>query len=887
MEYFTARAYPRLPAPVRPSKRRAAASRLAPGLSTALLAAAAWATPVQAKQAFFDPQMMFHGIGGAAIDTSRFERGNLMEPGLHRLDVYVNGRWRGVEALQFRQQTGSEVATPCYDADLLRRLGLDMEKAARGDGMLALSEEASCADLARYVPGAQVKLEVAEQKLYLTVPKYYLRLSAPGAYVDPSNWDSGVTAARLNYNSNLFTSESRGTRTTRGYAGLNAGINMGAFRLRHYGSATWSPGQGASYQRGYTYLKTDMPAWQSQLLLGESSTEGDLFDSVSFRGVQLASDERMLPSALRSYTPTVRGTANSNAQVSVYQRGYLVYETTVAPGPFAIEDLQAAGYGGDLDVHIVEADGSSRSFVVPFATTVQLLRPGTSRYSLTAGRAIDLGMGSSSQYLLQGTFKRGLGDMYTGYGGLAFTRNYGSALAGAAVNTAIGAFAADITLSRAKLPDEGTRTGASYRLSYSKNLPDSGTSFSLLAYRYSTSGFVGLRESIALQGAPQRYRWFGDVGRTRGRLDANINQQLGANGGNVYLSGSAIQYWQGHGNTINFALGYSNRWRDISYSFGVQRMQNLSTRDSYRGGGRDSSTLVTVNLSIPLGRSERGAPTLNSYYSADSRAGANFTTSVAGTLGESGRGSYSVSTSHASRENSNSTSANLGYRLPQAWVGAGLSQGSGFRQASLNASGGVLVHAGGVTLSQTLGETVALVRADHAEGAQIGYGGDILDGRGYGVVASLSPYQLNTIDIDPRGIPDDVELQASSRNVAPSAGAVVLLSYPTRVARPVLINSRQNDGATLPFGAEVIDAGSGKSVGAVGQGSRIVMRVETDQGRITVRWGPGSQQRCGIDYVLPERAGQRKQGYDSLSAVCAPLPFDEARPATPGPQAQQ
>lgn len=884
MENLHARACPRLPDPARPANRRQAAEGLASGLAAAL---AVWVAPVQGKQAFFDPQMMFQGAGGTTIDTSRFERGNFMEPGRHKLDVYVNGQWRGVEEVPFRLLAGSASATPCYDSALLARLGLDVDKAARGEGMLALSSTAACGELSRYVPGAQVKLEVAEQKLYLTVPKYYLRLSTPGAYVDPSNWDFGVTAARLNYNSNLFTSESRGMRTTRGYAGLNAGVNVGAFRLRHYGSATWSPGHGANYQRGYTYLKTDVPAWKSQLLMGESSTDGDLFDSVSFRGVQLASDERMLPSALRSYTPVVRGTANSNAQVSVYQRGYLVYETTVAPGPFALEDLQAAGYGGDLDVRIVEADGSARSFVVPFATTVQLLRPGTSRYSLTAGRAIDLGMGSSSQYLLQGTFKRGLGDMYTGYGGLAFTRHYGSALAGAAVNTALGAFAADVTLSRAELPDEGTRTGASYRLSYSKNLPNSGTNFSLLAYRYSTSGFVGLRESIALQGAPQRYRWFGDVGRTRGRLDANISQQLGVNGGNVYLSGSAIQYWQGHGNTINFALGYSNRWRDISYSFGVQRMQNLATRNSYRGGGRDNSTLVTVNLSIPLGRAERGAPMLNSYYSADSRAGANFTTSVAGSMGESDQGTYSVSASHASRENANSASANIGYRLPQSWVGAGISQGAGFRQASLNASGGVLVHAGGVTFSQTLGETVALVRADHAQGAQIGYGGDRLDARGYGVVASLSPYQLNTVDIDPRDIPDDVELQASSRNVAPRAGAVVLLSYPTRVARPVLIDARQADGAALPFGAEVLNAADGKPVGAVGQGSRIVMRVEQDQGRVIVQWGPGPQQRCAIDYALPERARQRARGYDELSLTCAPMPADGGRPTGPGPLARR
>lgn len=56
------------------------------------------------------------------------------------------------------------------------------------------------------------------------------------------------------------------------------------------------------------------------------------FDSVSFRGVQLASDDNMLPDSLKGFAPVVRGIAKSNAQITIKQNGYTIYQTYVSPG---------------------------------------------------------------------------------------------------------------------------------------------------------------------------------------------------------------------------------------------------------------------------------------------------------------------------------------------------------------------------------------------------------------------------------------------------------------------------------------------------------------------------------------------------------------------------
>ncbi|WP_312754831.1 fimbria/pilus outer membrane usher protein, partial [Escherichia coli] len=90
------------------------------------------------------------------------------------------------------------------------------------------------------------------------------------------------------------------------------------------------------------------------------------------RGMRLYSDSRMLPSALASYAPIIRGVANSNAKVTVTQNGYKIYESTVPPGEFVIDDLSPSGFGSELVITIEEADGSKRSFTQPFSSVVQL-----------------------------------------------------------------------------------------------------------------------------------------------------------------------------------------------------------------------------------------------------------------------------------------------------------------------------------------------------------------------------------------------------------------------------------------------------------------------------------------------------------------------------------
>ncbi|MEJ0004877.1 MAG: fimbria/pilus outer membrane usher protein [Steroidobacteraceae bacterium] len=114
----------------------------------------------------------------------------------------------------------------------------------------------------------------------------------------------------------------------------------------------------------------------------------------------------MLPDSQLEYAPIVHGIAHTNARVVITQNGNTILETTVSPGTFEINDLYATGYGGDLHVTVYEADGSQNSFTVPYASVVQLLRPGVWRYTAVAGEVQQPSLTGTERFTLA-TLQRG------------------------------------------------------------------------------------------------------------------------------------------------------------------------------------------------------------------------------------------------------------------------------------------------------------------------------------------------------------------------------------------------------------------------------------------------------------------------------------------------
>nr|BFD42781.1 fimbrial biogenesis outer membrane usher protein CupB3 [Pseudomonas sp. FFPRI_1] len=791
------------------------------------------------------------------MDIARFERGNQVAPGSYRLDVYVNQNWVGRQYVRVQEEKDGQTPLYCFKRSQLASLGLD---AARLPDAAEL--EADCVDVARHVKDARAELDLAGLRLDLSIPQAFLNRTSRG-YVDPRDWDRGVTAGFVDYNANAYRNDGGGQNSTQYYAGLNAGVNLGDWRLRHNGSYSRSSGSGPTtshYDAVSSYVQRDLTGLKSQLTLGEYYTPSDLFDSVPYTGVQLASDDRMLPDSQRGFAPAIRGTAESNARVTVRQGGSVLYETSVAPGPFVIDDLYNTGYSGDLEVMVTEADGRTRSFTVPFASVAQLLRPGTSRYSVTAGKYRDDRLKEEPRFA-QGTYQRGISNQWTGYTGGIIADQYLAVQGGLALSTSLGAFALDATHSSASGLQRHnglgpSASGRSYRLSYSKLLESTRTNFVVAAYRFSSEGYLNFGDYAQAQDPSAT-----SPRRQRNRLQMNVNQPLADGYGSLFLSGSSQNYWHaGQSSDTSYQAGYSNsyRWGSMSLS---------ASRTEMRRGETDTQYMLT--LSLPLGRSSH-APYLSSSTTYSGKGDLNSQLSVSGALGEFSQFNYGVygSRSRTDGDSSNSGGGNVQYRAASTNLSGNYSEGDGYRQLGLGLSGSVVVHPGGITFSQTQGETRAIVEAKGAQGARLfNSSGAEVNGSGYGVVSSLMPYRQNEVALDPKGIADDVELQLTSQNTAPRYGAVVMLNYPTVTGEPVLLTVRDEQRKALPVGAEVFDA-KGNSLTLVGQGSQVFFRATDQQGQLTVRWGESSDRQCLVRYRLPSLEHKRESPFIKAEALC-------------------
>lgn len=796
--------------------------------------------------------------GAGAIDVTRYERGNVVRPGRYTPDIYVDGHWIGRVEVGFNAAPNTPDAQPCFNRALIDQIGVDRVRLP--EHIRATFDHAdACLRLGQIIPDASVSFDFGEQRLDLSIPQIAMRRSARG-YVSPDQWTAGVPVAMLGYNINTYHSQMRGQYgNTQGYVGLDGGFNVQRWHFRHSGSFSWDDRGERRYQNLATYVQRDVAAWSSQLVVGDTYTSGDLFDSTSFRGVRLYTDDRMLPESQRGYAPVVRGVANSNAKVTITQNGMRLYETTVAPGAFVIDDLYPTGYGGDLHVTVTEADGSVHSFSVPFAAIPLSLRPGQNRYSFTAGAVRNLD--KTSPLFVQATWQRGFTNSVTGYGGMTAANGYLSAMLGGVLNTSWGAIGADVTHASTQIPGERRYAGQSFRLSYAKTVAETGTNIAIAAYRYSTSGFFGLTDAMRARDQAVVGIRSADLYRQRNRASLTLSQQFSEKWGSVNATVSAATYWNRGGSDVDYTIGYNNTFRNVSYNVSATRQ-----RKPFAG----SSTMIYAGLSIPLGRTRPAIVSTN--FNHDSRGSTQWQTALSGSVGEEGRLAYGVNvTRGASRGNSQTSGgANFTYRGAIAEMSGSVGASDEYQQYSVGLRGAIVAHPGGVSLSQPVGETFAIVSAPHAAGARIVNATGVRIGRnGYAIVPYLSPFAINDVTIDPKGLSTDIELRETSQHVAPLAGAVPMLRFKTVYGRSAVIRVLQPDGTPLPFGATVKDR-KGVDVGVVGQGGKIFARGLADHGELTVTWGTAdAASTCRLSYALPLR--KRSSGYQppqSLDQRC-------------------
>ncbi|MFP7607494.1 Outer membrane usher protein PapC precursor [compost metagenome] len=774
------------------------------------------------------------------VDLTRFSQAGYVMPGNYIMAVYLNE-----QNIADREQTipfyaDKKVANTtklCFPAGLVERLGLT--EAALGKVIFWHQEE--CADFSA-LKGLMLKGDIASGTLYISAPQAFLEYNDPN-WLPPSRWDNGIPGMLLDYSFNASASRVHqgGTSKNASLSGT-AGVNSGPWRLRgdyqgsyEFSSSTRKAQHNFDWSRWYAYRA--IPRLDATLTLGENYFYSDIFDSFRFTGVGLASDERMLPPNLRGYAPEVRGIAKTNATVTVSQQGRVIYETTVASGPFRIRDLNRA-VSGRLDVQVSEQDGSRQTFTVDTANVPYLTRPGTVRYKTAVGRP------STYQHHIEGPlfgsaeFSWGVANNWSLYGGGVGADNYQAFSIGLGRNLfMLGALSFDATQSIARLPGQADeKKGKSYRLSYSKRFDEFDSEVTFAGYRFSERNFMSMGQYLDA-------RFGGNtVAHSKEMYTISANKSFTDLQLSLYATYTHQSYW--------------DRQPEDSYSLSVSRYfdfmshKSLSlnvsaSRSQYQQRYNDT---VYVSLSVPLdsGKSlgysgQSSNNRLNQALSYTNNVDINNNYRVSAGVNNLGRQEATQVNGYYTHRGENAEiSLNAAY-YQNSTTSAGLSMQGGLTATTKGAA----LHPVGIN-----GGTRLMLSTEGISGVPI-EGGAVRSNRfGIAVLGNVNSYYRTDISVDINQLADDVEVSKGVVESTLTEGAIGYRRFSLLKGEKAMSVIVLPEGKHPPFGASVMNT-KGRELAIVSDGGLTYLSGINAGESLIVNWNGNKQCQVSLPNKIP------------------------------------
>ena len=816
----------------------------------------------------FDSSFLEIGGGNASAEVAEqvkaMSLGQL--PGIYRVDLSVNNRLEEPRDLRFIRETAQQASTPnglfpCFSLEALTDLGIDTARLKNAD----ISPD-NCVYFNRDLAGITYNYDFNKQLLDLQVPQAYIA-SVPFA-TRRKSWSDGEQVAFANYNFSGSHFETQYGNRQSQFGSVRSGINSGAWRFRNFSTWQKSTSIDGQWKSVDTYVQRDLGNLMAIATVGESATDSDLFDSISYRGVGIASDLDMLPDDSRNFAPVVRGVANGRSLVTLRQRGYVISEQWVPPGPFALKDLYSTSGNGDIEVTIEGPNGELQVYTQSFSSVPYMLREGQQSYAVTAGqyRPAEGALNQQKPSFVQGTYRRGLTDGTTLFGGTVVSEQYKSALLGFAHDFAgFGAVSLDVTHAISDDMGTGAKTlsGQSFRFRYSKSIDLTDTNFSLIGYRYSTSGYYSFNEAINARANDSLAPYIDEAlnssgvfspyvsGHMKSSFTANVSQQFGTWGG-MYANLSKTDYWNMGKSNTSMQVGYSFSVGNVSYNLGVA--QNS-------GAGKETRS-VSLNMSIPLGNPGTGSTRrIGLSTSQDSSGNASRSATFGGSHFQDNALSYSLGVNQQVSDQERVLGSSVAARYNAAnaiWHGA-YNRDQNLRQADYGVEGALVATRDTLMFTQPLGETNIIVATPGA--ANVGVqtkSGVKTNGSGYTIISSAQPYRKNRVSLNTDSLSDNTDIEQLVQEVTPNRGAFVLANFETRNGRRLLLTINSSNGKPAPFAAEAMLYGLDGTLlssAMVADKGRVFLTGVPDKARLLINVNGKSWCASDLDlnaYTLPE-----------------------------------
>ncbi|WP_339330485.1 fimbria/pilus outer membrane usher protein [Aeromonas hydrophila] len=777
---------------------------------------------------------------GLEVDLDKFMAQGALQPGHYRVDLFLNQRLVARDELAFVER--DDRVTPCLAPELFARIGVDMVALAEALNLPARATLPECID-PKQVEYGDWRYEVSSQRLEISLP-LQLVPRVDRQEVPANLWDEGVAAGFVTYR---FSSSWRHSDTQGGSeshdSSFTSGLNVGPWRLRNHSSATYAEGD-IRWNSEQSYAERDITGLKSQLAVGEVYGQSQLFDAPRLLGLTMGTDEQMLPSSMRGYAPVVSGVAESNAKVEIRQGGELLLRTDVPPGPFTLRDIPTRGSNGELEITIIEADGSQRTQTQGYGMDAVMVAEGSTRYRVNLGE-LDYPELLGDRWFGSGEVIHGLSSNLTIGGGIQGKKDYFALNMVLGVGTSFGAMSFDVTHSDSRGRLGNHVRGQSYRGRFSRQFQETGTTLGVTAMRYSDETYRSLSDHLT----ENKVLSDGSPSRSKAQLSAAINQSLPEQYGSVNLSFNYDEFWGDERARTSISAGYGNSWKSLNYSLNLEKSRTSRGEDEKR---------MSVNLSMPLAWGDkRGRLTMNTSRSGD-RSNSNV-----GINGGYADFNYGLRASTDHRDNQ-SWSANGSARSRYGDGSLGFSQGRDYQALHASWNGSLVAHEGGLNLAPALGDGFILAEVEGTPG--VGFvGNEARTGyNGYAVLRNFTPYSRNWVKVDSKTLPDGVELVGNDSEVVPRQGAVSKVHFGANKILRAQFELRDSTGKALPFGAQ-LERADGELLAMADPYGRALALLTEPKGELVIKY---DKMRCVVPYEISDMPNEG-QSYERLILQCS------------------
>ena len=774
-------------------------------------------------------------------------------PGNVDADIYRNGRMVSRSTVKFAVDGSSNEVRPCISPKLFQQFGVktafvSSQGKALSENTASASTSADCLFIDQWVAGASTEFDNANLRLDITIAQAFLakenRQSVP-----PEMLTRGENAGFINYTLNSYSAQGSNSN----FLSLKSGANIEGWQLRYssfLSQSTSSNVKTSQFVSGDAYIRRPLIDLKASLLLGNISTNSPIIGSTPLRGVSLRSEEGLLPDEERSYRPVIKGVARTNARVRVSQNNVVIFEQTVPPGPFQFDEFNTISSVGNLQVVIAEADGSQQTFVVPYSQAAGKLNPGSVRYSVATGMYRNF---SSTQNtpVLQAYVRYGLNEFWSPGVEILLGSEYRNVGLQASFNSKLGSLTFNSLFSNLS---SNNKSGSGFAQNVNYTSPAWGplaviSGLGTQSFKYTTPS-AGLNMGSTALFTNDAFKYNAFVGlssnlASRGGLSLSVNQQ---------------RNWNDQGSQ-QVRLSYGVNIKTVFLGINLDRTTFTDSSPSVK--------TLSASASVPLDFLGSMKGQLRGSFIQTGSEDPSQTLSYYGNNSDS-TVSYSL---NETKTGDNSTSgASVDWSHDYGNLGASVSSSSSpssdsSTQYSLTASGGLVLHRGGVLATPSLGDTFAILEVPNGKGVSVAGSTGRINSSGYGVVTYLSPYYVNDVQISLEGASTDLEVEIPTQKVAPVEGSISRLKFNTNSGRPLLIIFQTSTGVRVPIGATVTDS-TGLEVGTVGQGSRALVRINKTQDQLSVTWGNAPDEKCLVDFVLDAKTQANSKGFTNLKLAC-------------------